>query len=215
MADITHLQGVVGAASAAAVTPGSTLGVRLSRLGAFMVAPVSARFQEAVLRGNCYAVANQAGVTSQAGLSATTPVLTLFNPPSSGVNCVLWYAGATFSVAFAAASAVHLAANTNTAAATTTGTATTAHRNLLLGSSNGCKATPLLAATLPAAPVAVATLGMGLTGAITTVPQLQTLERWFDGGIVLKPNTAVSIQTSTASGASGTWCEFIWEEVPE
>ena len=126
-----------------------------------------ARYQEAVERGNVYGVANQAGVTSQAGLSVTTPVLTLSNPAGSGKKGVLWYAGAVFSVAFATVGAIFVAAGTNVNAAAVTGTLTTAHRNLKLGSaaSNAIKA--YLAATLPAVPVAVAILGVGLTGAIT------------------------------------------------
>ncbi len=174
----------------------------------------SPRFAEAVARGKCFAVCNQSGVTSQAGLSATTPVLTLYNPAGSGKNGFLWWAGANFSVAFAAAAEVWLAANTNLNAAAVTGTLTTAHRNLKLG---GAEPTlrPMLAATLPAAPVGIALLGVGLTGAITTIPALQTLGRWFDGGLVISPGTAISIQTSAASGASGTFLEYMWEEDDE
>lgn len=194
---------------------GSYNALRSDRLGAMVVQPAGGAFAEAVRRGRVFAVANQTGVTSQAGLSATTPVLTLANPPGSGVRLKLWYAGATFLVAFAAAAAVFVAVNTNTAAAAVTGTLTTAHRNLLLGSSASMGAIPYLAATLPAAPVAVALLGAGLTGAITTVPSVQPLGRWFDGSIVLKPGTALSLQTSTASGASSMLCEYIWEEEDE
>ncbi len=182
------------------------------RRGSLVVTGGGGYFGEAVDRGSVFAVASQAGVTSQAGLSATTPVLTLYNPAGSDVDLVLWYAGATFTVAFATAGAIWVAAGTNTAAAAVTGTLTTAHRNLKLGTSNNCRATPFLAATLPAAPVAVSLLGVGLTGAITTIPQLQTLERWFNGSIVLTPGTNLSIQTGVASGASGTFCEYIWEE---
>ena len=56
---------------------------------------------------------------------------------------------------------------------------------------------------------------MGLTGAITTVPQQNMLERWFNGAIILAPGTNLSIQTSTASGTVSTSCEFIWEELSE
>jgi hypothetical protein len=166
-----------------------------------------------VLQGNCYAVANQAGITTQAGLSATTPALTLYNPAGSGKYGVLWYAGATFEVAFAAAAAVFIAVNTNVLAAAVTGTLTTSHRNLLLGSANTPSVTPLLAATLPAAPVAIAQLGVGLTGAITTTPTSQIMEEWFDGSIILSPGTALSIQTRTASGGSSTFCTYMWQEI--
>jgi hypothetical protein len=182
-----------------------------SQRGARIVAPY---LREAALRGKVFAVSNQAGVTSQAGLSATTPVLTLYNPAGSGKNGILHYAGALMAVANAAAAAVWLAANTNVAAAAVTGTLTTAHRNLKLG---GAEPTlrPMLAATLPAAPVGVCLLGMGLTGAITTVPGLVPYSRWFEGSLIIAPGTAISIQTSTASGASGLWCEYVWEEEDE
>lgn len=176
-------------------------------------------FAAAVERGRCFAVCNQSGVTSQAGLSGTTPTLTLYNPSGSGVNGRLWFAGATFTVAFATAGAVWLAANINVAAAAVTGTITTTHVNLKLAGTGavagaqGNRITALTAATLPAAPIGICLLGVGLTGAITTIPHLQTLGRWFNGGVMLMPGTALSIQTGVASGASGTFCEYMWEEV--
>jgi len=210
MADITHLQGTVGQANAAsgvshAVTMTRNTGLRLSNS--------QATFQDAVERGRAYGVANQTGVASQAGLSATTPVLTLANPASSGVNAVIWFVAASFSVAVAAAAGVLVAVGTNTVAAAVTGTLTTTHRNLKLGVTGGNKVIPYLAATLPAAPVAVSVLGTVLTGAITVSPSGASFERWFNGGIILQPGTNLSIQTTTASGASGMFCEFLWEEV--
>jgi hypothetical protein len=199
-------------AGAQARAEGEHGGIRMNRQSGMYGADVSARFQEAVLRGNCYTVANQTGVASQAGLSATTPVLTLYNPASSGKNLVLWFAGASFDIAFAATGAVWLAAGTDTTDDPVTGTLSTITKNCLLGGSGGA-ALVYLAATLPTAPVAVSLLGMGLTGAITTIPQLQTLGRWFDGSIILKPNTNISLQTGVASGASGMFCEYVWEEI--
>jgi hypothetical protein len=212
MADITVLQGYVGPGSGAV---GESRAVTLLRNTGLRVGNAQASFQDAVERGNVFGVCNQSGVTSQAGLSATTPVLTLANPAGSGKNLVLWYAGANMLVANAAAAAVFAAVGTDTNAAAVTGTLTTAHRNLKLGSASNPAAKTFLAATLPAAPVAVAILGVGLTGAITTTPAAQSIERWFNGSIVLKPGTNFSIQTSTASGASGLLCEYIWEEVDE
>ena len=197
------------------VADGAYEALRMDAQAGLAVVQAKSAFHDAVMAGRVFGVCNQAGVTSQAGLSATTPVLTLYNPLGSGVNCVLWYAGATFSVAFATAGAVWVAAGTNVAAAAVTGTATTAHRNLKLGTASNPAASPLLAATLPAAPVAIALLGMGLTGAITVAPQIQTLERWFNGSVILTPGTNISVQTGVASGASGTFIEFIWEEVAE
>lgn len=212
MADITQLQGTVGQETA---LNGSSHAVTLTRNRALRTADSQAAYQAAVERGNVYGVCNQTGVTSQAGLSATTPVLTIYNPLGSGVNGVLWCARAVMLVANAAAAAVFLAAGTNTGAAAVTGTLTTAHRNLKLGAGLGNKVTAFLAATLPAAPVAVDIIGAGLTGAITTTPAVPTLEKWYDGSVILTPGTNISIQTSTASGTNGLLCGFIWEEVSE
>ena len=186
----------------------------MGNLAELSVMQSRALFYDAVMGGKVYGVAAQAGITTQAGLSATTPALTLYNPAGSGKNLVIWYCGATFTVAFTAAAVVYVALNTNAAAAAVTGTLSTAHRNLKAGTAADCVAQPLLAATLPAAPIGISVLGSGLTGAITTVPQIQILERWYHGSIILTPNTALSIQTSTASGTTATFCEYIWEETP-
>ena len=110
-------------------------------------------FQKAVAEGRVYSVCNQTGVASQAGLSATTPVLTLANPLGSGVKGKLWYAAASFNVVFAAIASVFVAVGTDVAAAAVSGTKTTAHRRPRLGGVNdqGNAIPPFLAATLPAA----------------------------------------------------------------
>ena len=171
----------------------------------------------AVERGKCFATTNQGtGIVTQAGLSGTDAILALYNPMGSGVTGRLWYAGFTSKVAAAAAAVVWVAANTNTVAAEVTGTAAVV-RNLKLGNGAGNNQGQVLqaftTATLPAAPVAICTLGSLLTGAITTVPNITPLERWFNGSLLVQPGTAISFQTSTAAGAASSHGEFIWEEV--
>ena len=134
-----------------------------------------ARFQQAVLAGNAFWCATQTAGTSQAGLSATTPVLTLYNPKGNNKAAVLWYAGASFIVAFGAGSAVWIAANINVAAAAVSGTAVSGVTaaaivtNAQLGNGAFPTCIPLTAATLPAAPVAVRQLASGLTGAVSSL----------------------------------------------
>ncbi len=169
------------------------------------------RYTSTVARRTAFVACNQSGVTSQAGLSATTPVLSLYNPIGSGVVAVILFAKASLLVASAAANQVWLALNTNTAAAAVTGTAATVRNLWAGGASPQCSA--LLAATLPAAPVATHLLGTGLTGAINTTPGYVGFERYIDGGIILPENTCLSFQTSTASGANGLLCEIQWEEI--
>jgi hypothetical protein len=206
MSDLMVRGPIIGSSGAPSpLTAGITGGQR--------VLDAHGRYFDSVMRGNTYVCANQSGVTTQAGLSATTPALTLYNPVGSGVYAEIVFAGCFASVAFAAAAAVWLAANTNLSAAAVTGTAGSV-RNALLGAAVGNKVACYTAATLPAAPVAVAALGVGLTGAITTLPALPTLGRFFDGALILYPGAALSFQTSTASGASGFFGEFAWEEIP-
>lgn len=202
---------ITGQVGLQTLTDGAASRPAMSKRGSFMLSPEVA---EAAERGRCFSVCNQAGVTSQAGLSATTPVLTLYNASGSGKIGKLWFAGATFTVAPATVGVVWIAVGSNPVAAAVTGTATTAHRNLKLG---GAAPTlqPLLAATLPAAPVGVCILGTNYTGAVTTTPQAQALYRWLMAPIIIAPGTNVSIQTGVASGASGLFCEFIWEEEDE
>ena len=175
-------------------------------------------FAAAVEAGRCFAVCNQVGVASQAGLSLTTPVLTLANPAGSGVTGRLWYAGYVNEVVNGAAATAWLAVGTNTIAAAVTGTLTTTHRNLKLGSAGivagaqGNRIVPFLAATLPGVPVGLFILGVGLTGAITTVPNLDPSGRLFNGSVLIQPGDNISIQFSTATGALSTSCEYIWEE---
>lgn len=205
-----EVQGIVGPV---VLADGTGRIFRQSKTGGQVMTDEHPRFYEGASRQNIYTVANQSGITTQAGLSATTPALTLYNPAGSGIVGAIIYAGFVASVAFAAASVIWLGANTNLVAAAVTGTLTTAHRNGLLGGNQGNKIQALLAATLPAAPVAIASLGVGLTGAITTIPAIATQGRFFDGSIILYPGSSLSFQTSTASGASGFFGEFIWEEV--
>ena len=209
-----EIQGLVGEQDLAR---GALAAPSLNKAGALVM---QNHFAAAVERGRCFAVCNQVGVTSQAGLSLTTPVLTLYNPAGSGVTGRLWYASANLLVANAAAATVWLAAGTNTVAATVTGTLTTAHRNLKLGgitpASQGNSVVALLAATLPAIPVAIDVLGVGLTAAITVLNTgtKEGFERCYYGALLIQPGTNLSIQTSTASGANGLWCAYVWEECP-
>lgn len=193
---------------------GSVNPARSDKTGAMVVSQGHGSFQEAVDQGNVYSVANQTGVTSQAGLSATTPVLTLYNPAGSGKDLAVWYVGCHFNVVFVAAAAVFVAVGSNTIAAAVTGTLTTTHRNMKLGAANDPKAIPMVIATLPAAPVAIGLLGSGLTGIVATVTVIPQLERWYNGALILRPGTNLTLQTLTASGANGMFCEYIWEEIP-
>src|SRR5258706_10278455 len=94
-----------------------TLDSYTSARGGAIVRDGGGKYQEACMRGTVFGACNQSGVTSQAGLSGTTPVLALYNPVGSGVNVVLWYAGANILASAATAGAVWLAQHQATSAA--------------------------------------------------------------------------------------------------
>lgn len=193
---------------------GKVLGPALgTQARALVVAQHGARFDEAVERGNVFITANQTTVTTQAGLSATTPALTIANRAGSGKRVKLWYAGAQTLVAWSAAAAVWLAQGGSAVAAAVTETTNATVRNAKTGDASMPPGVAALAvATLPAAPVAIALLGAGLTGAITVQTGIHPFGRWFDGALQLPPGFNWSIQTSTA----GTlFCEYIIEVVDQ
>lgn len=177
--------------------------------GGMLTQSAGARFDEAVDRGNVYIAANQTTVTTQAGLSATTPALTVANRAGSKKVVKLWYAGCQSLVAWVAGAAVWLAQGGSAVAAAVTETTAATIRNAKTGDATAPPGVAILAvATLPAAPVAISLIGVGLTGAITTVPSSVPLGRWYDGALQLAEGFNWSFQTSTA----GTlFCEFIIE----
>ncbi len=192
---------------------GAEAPITLNRHGYVVVQDSMAAAAE---RGRLFIVCLQAPDAMAAGLSATTPVLTLYNPAGSGVTGRLWMASWVNEVANTAALTVWLAAGSNAVGATTTGTITTYHRNMKLGgitpASQGNKIVALANATLPAAPVGIDMIGCGLTGAITVVPSVPAITKWYYGAVLIQPGTNISLQSSTASAAASSTVSFIWEE---
>lgn len=205
------IQGQVGASGPAAAGS-QALPARQMGDGTVGVADCHGRYTESVLNGNVYFVGDTAGRTTAAGLTTAPVCVSLYNPLGSGVVLSLLYASAQFLVAFAAASAIWIGLTPTGTATATTGTAINATN--CKGTVGGSKVQALTTATLPATPTIIADLGVGLTGAITTVPQVQSMYRWFDGAIQVGPGGALSLQVSTASGTSSSLMNWMWEEIP-
>ena len=195
---------------------GTLVGAAASAPGALYTQDFAARYEAMCLKGNVYMCANQSGVTSQAGLSGTTPVLALYNPANSGVYVSLLFAGAIEIVATATTHAVWLGSHQTTAAAkavTAVGTISTSTRNALIGTSTqGGQAQACLAGTATT-PIAIDILGALGTVAVTSWMQQVTYGKWYDGSVILTPDSAVSIQTGAASGSAGLLCNYIWREI--
>lgn len=190
--------------------PGSTgkIPQRCGKDGNQIIQDGHAHYYQAVYDGNVYIGSNPLGtpVTTQAGLSATTPALTLYNPVASGVNLVLWKFSAVANAAPAAATSVALAFNLATAAAPTS-TTNANITNALVGNANTGKGQCYRIATLAAAPVAIDYFAFVSAASLVAYGSGQF---FLDGSIVLIPGVAVSIQTTTALSVLAS---FSWEEV--
>lgn len=207
-------EGRVGGSQALA--SGATAPISLGQYGQALTGNVSASFQEAVRKGNCYIAVD----TTVRLLDApdTVPVgMTVANPAGSGKRLVLWYAAAAHNgTALTTGGVVELTANVNTvAAAVAAGTAVTI-RNCLLGGAASSVASASVAATLPAAGTGILSLGLLSTGAATVELAPAALAVWINGALILGPNTAVSFNSTVAlvgAGGGAINCTLVWEEI--
>lgn len=190
--------------------PGSTgvIAQRGSKDGHQVVQDGHARYYQAVYDGNVYTGANPAGtaVTTQAGLSATTPVLSLYNPIGSGVNLVLWKTNIVLVAAPAAASTIMLAFNLASAAAPSSLTSANITNNLI-GNAATSKGLCSRVSTLAATPVAFEYLA---TATAASLVAYDNNVFWHDGAFILVPGACISVQTTTAASMLAG---FTWEEV--
>lgn len=200
------LQTKVGAVSASS---GSEPDVRSDKTGATVVTQGHGLYHELSSSGNLYIGSNLGGtpVTTQAGLSATTPALALYNPVGSGVNLSLLVVTIDITTSPAAAAGFMLAYNLKGAAAPTATTLANVTSSVL---DNGKLPTGQCyrISTLAAAPLALRFIG-GTTGAaaIGGVPLIDKV----DGEIIIPPGVCLSVQ---ATSAAACLCSFTWEEIP-
>ncbi len=200
-----RLQGKVGSQRLA---PGAEGDIRLNRSGDIVVSQGHGKYLEAVLDGNVYIGANLGGtpVTTQAGLSATTPALTLHNPVGSGVYLSLLTVTVDITTSPAAAAGLMLAYNLKSAAAPT---ATTLAQvtNALIDNGKLPIGQCYRISTLAAAPLAFRYIG-GSTGA-NAISGIQLIDN-IDGEVIILPGVVVSIQGTSAAAILAS---FSWEEI--
>ncbi len=186
---------------------GRTVNIRTNDEGVLLSADISSRYELSVLEETVFTGANLGGtpVTTQAGLSATTPALTLYNPVGSGVNLVLLNVSVNVTTAPAAVAGLMLAFNALNAtppATTTTATVT----NAIIGFTGTPKGQCFRIATLAAAPVAFNFIGS--VGAASTA--LTTLFTNIDGLVIIPPGVAISIQSTSAIAITAN---YTWKEI--
>jgi hypothetical protein len=173
-----------------------------------IVTSASSKHEFATLNSEVFHGANAAGtaVTTQAGLSVTTPALTLYNPVNSGVNLVLLRVNVSVHAAPAAASDLMLVYNSTTATAPATTTDATMVSGMI-GSTTAPAGRCYRIATLGAVPTAFRYLGSVI--AATSTNQF-IIDHDVNGDVVIPPGGCISIQATTAISilASFTWKEL-------
>lgn len=188
-------------------TFGGSPDLKSNKKDSLLIANTHAKYQELLLSGNTYIGANLGGtpVTTQAGLSATTPALTLYNPINSGVNLIILSVTVDITTSPAAASGLMLAYNLASAAdptATTLANVT----NALIGTLKTPIGQCYRICTLAAAPLAVRFIG-GTTGA-SAIGGIQLIDK-IEGEIIVGPGVALSLQATSATALLASIC---WQE---
>lgn len=187
--------------------------VRTSRLGqdgASVVQEGHSRYTEPTIRKNTYTCADLGGtpVATQAGLSATTPALTLWNPAGSGVNLIVNTATVGFTTLSGTTTFV-LGVSTGVQTAPTATTTGQVMNNLI-----GNGASPLgqcyRVATLNAAPLMARVIGSQGGGTNTGTSMLID---HVDGELAIAPGELLTIQTLTS--AATIVASFSWEELAQ
>jgi hypothetical protein len=208
------IQGQVGQPAVRSISPGANPVIRQGQQSDLIVSELHGRYYETTYNRTMFTATLTAGTTTSAALSTTFTGLLLLNPNNSQVNFVINKVGMTFLVAFAAASAIGIqVGNQSTALLSGLTTTNTQTRNNFLGAPNSTVGLTYSAATTTA-PSLLQLFGAGLTGAITTVPQIPGFFVDLEGSVIVPPGSWIATYTSTASGASGMLASFAYEEVP-
>jgi hypothetical protein len=185
----------------------------LSPNQALKVVQASGFHEDQVARGNVYTGLNVGGtpVIFQAGLSATTPPLTLYNPVGSVVNLRLVQATIAISTNPAATAWYALAAN----AVNATAPASTTLAQVFNNANPGITAAPVgqcyAIATLAAAPVAFHYFPSVTWGSAVGISPCD-IHTDFKGLWSIPPGVAISFQSKL--GVALGVCSITWEEVP-
>lgn len=207
------IQGQIGQPTTTSMAAGTTPPARQGQLGELIVSELHGKYYETTYRRNMFTATLTSGTTTSAALSTTFTGLLVLNPNGSPVNLVVNKVGFAFIVAFAAGAAIGLQSGTQyTALLSGLTTTNTSVRSNLIGSGVVGNALTYSAATTTG-PVVQQIFGAGLTGAITTTPQVYS---YFDveGGLIVPPGAWIATYTSTASGSSGMLASIQYEEVP-
>lgn len=192
-------------ATTASLTPGVPQNLRQGNMGDLIVSELHGRYYETAYRRQKYSAQNATAVTTTAGTAGTFTGLMLANPVGSTVNLVLEKVGAAFFVAPAAINPFGIFTGNGVLSATTVDGV----KNRYIGGAAG-QGISYKAATITGGTSQLDTV----FGTVFTTLTNMTVNYDIEGGLIIPPGTFVASWTNSASGASGCYFSFDYEEVP-
>ena len=217
------IQGQVGA-PAQSFGPNSTPNIRQGQMGDIIVSELHGKWYESAYRGNLYSV----GMTSTALsantitlVAATTPIIGLWNPLTSTVNCVLAKAKCLITSASSnaiAPGAFVWATSTNNGAISTG--LVPLNRKTLAQAGSQAKGFNISTALtgLTNNLVIQNAAGFGTLvcgqGAIPTTTFSGDAIEEFDGGLIVPPGGVIALINTTSTTTVSVASMLMWEEVP-
>jgi hypothetical protein len=206
-------QAITGPAASGGVADGSTLNLRLGKMGDLIKSDLQPRLYEANYRKMLFSASVQAAGVTSVGLTTTYVGIALSNPTGNTQNLVVTSVGYAFPVAPAAVIILGLMTGYNSGANVTHTVALTPQSNLIgVGPAPSGKVDS--SATLTGTPVIERVLGTIDTGAITVDRSAAVTNVPLEGSIVLPPGAWVAVYTSTAANTAGFLGSIQWMEVP-
>jgi|ERR1700741_3856320 len=197
-----QLQGYIG--NFAKTADGQGPVVRQGNQGELMVSELHGRYYEQALRGNMYRIANQAAVTTTAGLATTWTGLAISNPAGSGVNAVInLFTCAQFAVGAAAAIGIMTGSGAAAGSLVPKNAIVSGTTGKVTASAGATIATPVLDMVFGQAG-SLATTGYGVTPGLVVD---------LGGSIIVPPGFYAASFTSIVT-TSALLFGFQWEEVP-
>lgn len=178
--------------------------VRQGAQGELMVSELHGRYYEQALRGNMYRVANQAAVSTTAGLTTTWTGLAISNPAGSGVNAVInLFTVAQFAVGAAGAIGIMTGVGAAAGSLVPKNAIVSGTTGRVTASAGATIATPVLDIVIGQVG-SLATTGYGLTpGLIVDL-----------GGSIIVPPGFFAASFTSAATTTALQFGYQWEEIP-
>lgn len=216
-------QGLVGIQNS---QDGATPSIRLGKQGDQIASELHGRFYEQASRGNLFSDGcsiNALSANTITLTATTTPILGVYNPPTSGVNLVILQAALASginNVTSVAPGAFVWASSINNSAITT-GTVPFNRKTLTRGGSQA-KGLSFIALTgitnalvvIEGADLATASAMLTTTvAAATPTPGVVGVQN-FDGGLIVPPGGVLALLNTVSTTTHSVWGRMLWEEVP-